>query len=713
MFRKLLLILILLFLNTNTFAKVTLSEAEKLFLEKNPRIILGTDKNWEPYTLINSKGKITGYDASVLELINEQTGANFVIKRGAWKDIKEEAKAGIIHGTTTGTKSEERAQYMNFSKPYLELGKIVFTNIRNKNKISRMEDLKGKIFAVDRHNIVSLEFARAIEGVKILELEDSNQSIKSVSTGEADAMLGNAAMFYILNKMGNPFLKPSIFPKGEPLSLVFAVNKKYPEAISIINKALDEIGDQKLMELKKFWFQINLDEDDNNSTSELTKDEKLYLKQKSIKMCIDPHWMPFEKIENGVHIGISADFFAHFNKLLNTNIKVVPTQTWTESLQFAKQRKCDILSMAMETPNRKEYMNFTSAYLDVPMVLATKNDVAFMDDLDLLEGKKIAVENSHAFIETLESKHPEINLIGVPSVKIGLQKVADGEIFGFIGSIADIGYVTRKNFIGELKISGKFDERLALSIGVRNDDKMLFEIFEKVVNVIPGNLKQEILNKHIAIKYEQKADYELLMRIIIFFFVIILFVVYWNRKLSIAKEKLELAQKAIKKKNEELKMLSITDKLTGVYNRTKIDNSIEKELSRTVRYNHSLSIILVDIDYFKAINDTHGHLVGDKVLVSFANILKENTRSTDIVGRWGGEEFLIVCPETDLDGATALARELKTKIETFDFEEAKKCTASFGLTANQSNDTLDTLILRADEALYKAKESGRNRVEFK
>ena len=164
--------------------------------------------------------------------------------------------------------------------------------------------------------------------------------------------------------------------------------------------------------------------------------------------------------------------------------------------------------------------------------------------------------------------------------------------------------------------------------------------------------------------------------------------------------------------NKELKHLSLTDKLTNLHNRAYIDQALEKELQRAKRFNHTFGIIILDIDYFKKVNDTYGHLYGDKVLIQIANILKYYSRESDFVGRWGGEEFMIICPETDINALTKVAENLRLKIETFEFEFSKKQSASFGLTINKQDDTVDTIVKRADEALYNAKANGRNRVEY-
>jgi len=121
---------------------------------------------------------------------------------------------------------------------------------------------------------------------------------------------------------------------------------------------------------------------------------------------------------------------------------------------------------------------------------------------------------------------------------------------------------------------------------------------------------------------------------------------------------------------------------------------------------------MLDLDSFKDVNDTYGHQVGDGVLTGVAEILQKQVRNIDIVGRWGGEEFLIICPATGLQGILSVAEKLRSKIEKHIFPKVGTKTASFGVTAWCPDDSLETMIARADKSLYKAKEKGGNRVEF-
>ncbi|QBC42915.1 GGDEF domain-containing response regulator [Iodobacter fluviatilis] len=163
-------------------------------------------------------------------------------------------------------------------------------------------------------------------------------------------------------------------------------------------------------------------------------------------------------------------------------------------------------------------------------------------------------------------------------------------------------------------------------------------------------------------------------------------------------------------KNKELEQLAVTDRLTGLYNRLFLDQVLAREFSTLSRHGTTLSLILLDIDHFKHVNDTYGHHAGDEVLKGISQILKGNVRESDVVGRWGGEEFLILCPNTSLSDTLKVAEKLRLCIEQYDFASIGRCTASFGVASYQQGDTMIMVETRADKALYLAKDQGRNRV---
>ena len=159
---------------------------------------------------------------------------------------------------------------------------------------------------------------------------------------------------------------------------------------------------------------------------------------------------------------------------------------------------------------------------------------------------------------------------------------------------------------------------------------------------------------------------------------------------------------------DKIKRLSEEDYLTKLHNRRKIHEILENEISRSKRYNSTFAVILLDIDNFKITNDQFGHNAGDQVLVQISDIIRKTIRESDIASRWGGEEFLVFCPHTNIDGAFSLAEKLRNNIEKNEFGGVGYKTSSFGVAQIEHADTVQSLIQRADEALYSAKNSGKN-----
>lgn len=161
-----------------------------------------------------------------------------------------------------------------------------------------------------------------------------------------------------------------------------------------------------------------------------------------------------------------------------------------------------------------------------------------------------------------------------------------------------------------------------------------------------------------------------------------------------------------------MKQLASTDKLTGLYNRHKFTHLAAKEINRCERYEHPFSIIMIDIDDFKVINDQFGHVQGDQVLKNLGAVLQSGLRDSDILARWGGEEFIILMPETTADQAVSVADRLRKAFEDFNHDNLGSVTISLGVAEKKDcKMDLNTLIHRADQALYKAKNKGKNRIE--
>lgn len=185
-------------------------------------------------------------------------------------------------------------------------------------------------------------------------------------------------------------------------------------------------------------------------------------------------------------------------------------------------------------------------------------------------------------------------------------------------------------------------------------------------------------------------------------------------KLRHSREEIEAASLVLQQQNQRLETLSITDNLTGLYNRNKLNAILADQLARYRRHQHPFTVLMLDIDHFKVLNDTHGHLAGDEVLKSAARTISHAIRSVDYVARYGGEEFVVVLPETTTTTAHELAERIRSQVQgsrcQFD-DQSLMVTMSIGVAGVRDNDeTADEVIARADHALYEAKRAGRNQV---
>jgi len=262
---------------------------------------------------------------------------------------------------------------------------------------------------------------------------------------------------------------------------------------------------------------------------------------------------------------------------------------------------------------------------------------------------------------------------------------------------------------GDLK--NKIDHYLILlSSFIHNGDRKTLQQIEK----ISFELLPQINNAVYVFESESNEKTKDLMERELFILIGTLFTLIFEAllivipviRVSLRKDS-ELRQ-LVAGRTRELEALSVTDQLTKLYNRRKIDSILTSEVEQARRYHHSFSLILIDVDNFKKVNDTYGHQTGDRVLQTISTLFSSSVRKSDLVGRWGGEEFLIVSLEEDLEKVLVFSEKLRSLVESQHFDRVGNVTCSFGVAHYVQGDTVDSLLSRTDVALYDAKAAGRN-----
>ena len=556
-------IIIFFFLNTLLFSSSTLNKHERKWIQNNEVKVGVTDLY--PLTYINKDKDRDGFASDILQLIINKYNIKtktLVVHQGT---LFSNFKTGKIDVIPLISQAKLKSTFGLYSSPLLQIKKILFVK-KEENDIQSIDDLKNKKVAIiqEEGKVLSKNSNNAF--FKIIQTKNMQDSVQLLLEGKVNAIMASPIIIqtYLEDNLiiGLKAMPLIIF---EPSNLYFFTNNKKPILHAILDKGLNSLTVKEKKELFDKWFLRDL----ANLPLKLNNEELLHLQNKKhINMCADPDWMPYEKILNHKHIGMVADYMKIFEKRIGIPIKLIETKNWTQSLEYMKNKTCDILSLAMVTKNRQEYMNFTKEYITAPLVLVTKKNITFISDLRALKHKKIGVQKDFAYNEKLRRLYPEMNIVDVEHLHTGLQKVEKGELFGQVSTHLNVAYAFQKDFFGSLQISGKFDESWKLSIGVRNDDLILFNIFEKVIDSISDETRQKIINNWVSIKYEQGFDYKLFWKILAFFVFIWLLITYtyimqrkYINKLTKVKEEIEVLNNTLERKVElRTKELKLSNK---------------------------------------------------------------------------------------------------------------------------------------------------------
>lgn len=447
---------------------------------------------------------------------------------------------------------------------------------------------------------------------------------------------------------------------------------------------------------------------------DFTKEEKVYLASHSnLTMCIDPDWLPFEAFDKqGKYIGISAEILKIAQEKSGISFEVIKTKDWAQSLKFAQEGKCDILSLAMKTPQRSQYLDFSTPYVDFPFVVLTNQDKIFINNIKELYGKKVSIVKGYAYIEILKRDYPQVEIIEVDNIKQGIDYVRKKKVYAHVDALGPAVYTLQKEGITDVKIAGKLDQSWKLSVASSKREPILKTIMQKMIQSVPTEKIQTIQNKWFAIKFEEKTNYALVYKILIAFGFISIIALWRYREIKKTNAIIVQKNEALSKLSKQNEMLAVTDRLTNLYNRYKLDEVLITSKELADRYQNNFGLIFIDIDHFKHINDTYGHNTGDEILKSLSSVLLSSTRKTDTLGRWGGEEFLIIVPHTNKEAITTFAENLRKKVENFKFPSVEHLTISLGVSIHKPQETCLSVMARADKALYMSKNKGRNCVNF-
>lgn len=421
--------------------------------------------------------------------------------------------------------------------------------------------------------------------------------------------------------------------------------------------------------------------------------------------------------QDGSISGFDVDIANEIERVTGLNF-AFKLDHWGSILEQAKDKQVDGISAAIPSKARLQYLSATKSYIaSTNVVFVSRGNPLGLKNPQDLVGRKVALQTGNILLEkALQHVSDSLTVIHTDTIHEQIGNLVSGSV-DFIVLDETAPYLANKMGLGAfIEPAFTLGKPHQLHFLFRSDWPELTSLFDKALAQIPAHEMQKIRTRWFE-SAQSKTDYGPLIRVALLSLLVLVFLFFWAMTLRRARlraehllAELKTKDAALLKANESLRKMANTDHLTGLNNRVTLDHELKLAIEKANRYQQPFAVIMLDIDHFKAINDEFGHLAGDQVLIELAALMLTNCRSVDVVGRWGGEEFLIVSFNQSPEDTIAHANKLREAFSEHDFTDVGQVTASFGVAHYQTGENRRTLVNRADKALYRAKQEGRNRV---
>lgn len=436
-----------------------------------------------------------------------------------------------------------------------------------------------------------------------------------------------------------------------------------------------------------------------------------------VNYCSDPAWAPYESIENGSHIGFAKEYLDLIERYSQLTFNLVPTTDWHQALAFVKQGKCQMLPMLNQSPEREKFLKFSDVYFRAPNTIYAHYNQPMIGNLASIDTQTVAVVSGYRMHNYVKNNFPNMQLIAVENEQEGLNKVDNQTVDYFVGSFFAANKLIKENALTNLRIVGIAELEDHLRVGVNYQSTFLLPHINKAIEQITPQNHSNVFSYLNKMNLVTHTDYSIAIKSgIAFFFTIFVLTIFYLRSIkhantltdkNIALEKLHVQ---LDEKNKQLEELAIRDPLTNLYNRSHLSEVINQQIKLKGRYSTSACLLMIDIDDFKQFNDLYGHKTGDDVLQQVSYVLIQCARESDIAARWGGEEFILLCPQTSIDDANLLAQRFQQELTTLKTERFPAVTCSIGIAELASDNNADEWFTAADSAMYQAKSQGKDSI---
>ncbi|MDP6430504.1 MAG: transporter substrate-binding domain-containing protein [Rhodospirillales bacterium] len=557
------------------FAKnpLAFTAEERAWLAANPVIRVHNEMDWPPFNF-NRDGKPQGFSIDYMNLLAAKVGVKIEFISGpTWSEFLGMMKKRELDVMLNIVRTPDRLKYMHYTRPYIDNPNTITS--RKDQPYDNLEQLFGKTISVPKGFFYEEILKRNFPQIKLHLVKNTLEALKAVTFGKADAAVGELAVLsYLMEKhfMTDLVLSGEVKLGSPEFALLnISARQELPILASILDKGVKSMDQTVLRKLRQKWLGGTGGGAKRRPILKLTKNEREWLSNhKKVRLGIDRLYPPFEFVdENGTYSGMASDYVKLISERLGITMEVVPGLLWEEVLDGVKKRTIDVLPAAIDSPERKLFVNFSNPHMEFPIVIVTRDKYPFVAGLNDLNGKVVALTKGYAVTSHIETNYPVISRHLVDDPLNALRAVAVGEAEAAVLNLAVATFLIEKHNLANLKVAAPADIDLpGLSFAVRKDWPLLVGIFNKTLASISPEEKSAIRAKWISVRYEHTVDRAELLRVALtvggIALVIVLIIVAWNRRLGREIRNREAAQRELANK-ESLLRLALDQMSDGLY----------------------------------------------------------------------------------------------------------------------------------------------------
>jgi PAS domain S-box-containing protein len=511
---------------------------------------LATDLQWAPFEFVGKSGEPEGFSIEILKQLEQKLGIHFNLTiETSWPEILEKLQNRELDFTTSIVKTSDREQFLLFSEPFFTPIISVFTHKDNAD-IANLDDLKGQRVAIEEGFYLQKLLTNNYPEIKLIPVKNTLTALTQLSHGKVDAYIGNQGVANWLKEqhgLTNLHAVQNVFEfGGNPLR--FGVRKDWPLLQGLVNKALASISNDDYLKTRHKWFGS-----DAKKTLVLSAKERRWLdKHQVIRFTGNLNGLPYEGIDKeGNYIGIVAEHLKLIEQRLGIETEFIHTQLWDESVAKVKKGEIDIFSESIDSELKSQF-TFTQPYLSSPIVIVMKNNETYVENIEQIKNRKIALITSYGYAPEIISHYSSIEFEKVKNIQEGLTAVSTGKVDALFAPLAQASYQISELGMNNIRIVGKTEFTSQFAFAMSAEFKPLVPLFNRALNSISPREKQDITHLWGKQKFASRIEYVLLAQSTGILLIVILGIIYWNRKLAGQIRLRKKAEIALAKSQEQI-----------------------------------------------------------------------------------------------------------------------------------------------------------------